>query len=764
MSDSKGALATALLARAEGQFGATLMAAHCYSDNEKRAELIEKALTDHSEELAALPEWRLSALLYFIEDDYQISADNKALGAFATRFQALDAEQGLQEAQRLREYLVTDAALLSNDYDTEESLKRTVDKLIKSDPQEAASLFLLYEHAFTRSLRKGGRYSRYTSNGIEVSKRDECLSDILSSADEYGMEVYWQYLTFLHYVLQDEGAVARLTLEDHLMDTLNRHIRTFAEELQHEEHAKKPWLTLERLVNELAKAPEELHPLITLTLVSHYNACYGWSLAYDAEIVKRALEMGQTSPLHQAMSASLLRKAGDALEGQLHLGVNLVLAGEVQALSKTVPAKDELYNTGDLDGLHYDKALEDALASVRTRGKDAVSLLRFEAALFKLDKASEEDGLPAETATARTLRLIDSLEQHAGEMSALARLETTYYLARYGAYTDAILPAVRQIVGEQKIQTLAATYAESRSTKSFVPLFLRMRLIPDELRAGELGSLEALTKFIKETKSIYTANPIYEAFNTMVLPDFMTLLEEMEEPARMALFTFYKEQTIREFNAYSKYQSDEFLAVAQAMLVGHSVGKYGEVRQWNKLIDEKREKGFRKHCSNTRVLVYFSIFAKRQSGWLDPENTERRLRLFRQLCADRTTLRTELTNGAAWRNGYEVGRLLTEEEYLSFVDDPKVPVIVRAFMAAYQRDHATDPAAVVAAGQKAIDYGQKSKAPVLYHNMVVSLARLQVKADDKDGARATLALLQDEKLSGGVQKVVNNLSKELGAE
>ena len=53
---------------------------------------------------------------------------------------------------------------------------------------------------------------------------------------------------------------------------------------------------------------------------------------------------------------------------------------------------------------------------------------------------------------------------------------------------------------------------------------------------------------------------------------------------------------------------------------------------------------------------------------------------------------------------------------------------------------------------------------MLYHNMVVSLARLQVKADDKDGARATLALLQDEKLSGGVQKVVNNLSKELGAE
>jgi len=176
-SFSTSDLVKRLKERQPATFGALITAASFTSG--ERQQLTAAAFAAAAPALAKMPKDRIEGFALLLP---WLPAD--ATAKLPPAFKAKAAE--LQEVRRKQWVKVADEFLTNNDpqqwrngNDPFNAIGETVNELISLDLNKSVALFLEAEKRYTESLSRGGRYSDYTANNIQVSMRDRALSALL---------------------------------------------------------------------------------------------------------------------------------------------------------------------------------------------------------------------------------------------------------------------------------------------------------------------------------------------------------------------------------------------------------------------------------------------------------------------------------------------------------------------------------------------------------------------------------------------------------
>ncbi|MGD7653836.1 MAG: tetratricopeptide repeat protein, partial [Verrucomicrobiales bacterium] len=161
-------------------FGALITAASLTDGNE-RSQLTATAFTNAAPQLAKLSPQRVAdfaLLIPWLPKDtlakLPASFRQKADSANATRLASL--------IERADSFLKSPPA---NNYNSPlDEVEELVSELAPLDLDKAVAVFLEAERRFTASLTRGGRLSSYTSSGLQITERDEALSDLFSTYSE----------------------------------------------------------------------------------------------------------------------------------------------------------------------------------------------------------------------------------------------------------------------------------------------------------------------------------------------------------------------------------------------------------------------------------------------------------------------------------------------------------------------------------------------------------------------------------------------------
>lgn len=163
-------------------FGNLITAAFLHRGTEER-KLIDQAFTLAIPKLAEITPERATAFAPLLS-----SLPDKTIAKLPAAFQK---SLGNANAERLKtltqtadEFLNNSALNNNRSYGSAfDDIEETIKQIAPLDLDKAIALFLEAERRYTESLTRGGRFSSYTSNDIQVSERDEALYSLLADSD-----------------------------------------------------------------------------------------------------------------------------------------------------------------------------------------------------------------------------------------------------------------------------------------------------------------------------------------------------------------------------------------------------------------------------------------------------------------------------------------------------------------------------------------------------------------------------------------------------
>lgn len=179
---SRQDLSKHLSGKKNATFGELITAASLTHGNPNE-ELVLRAFQENSEKLAKMPEERLSdfAILF---SGLSPKAMEKLPKAFQKEVDAANKEKLAQLHKIADEYLKPGNATI-NQYGQYpfDQIESTVQQMAALDMEKAVKLFLTAEERFTKGTSSGIAVSSYSSNNLQIIKRDDSFSDLYDDSD-----------------------------------------------------------------------------------------------------------------------------------------------------------------------------------------------------------------------------------------------------------------------------------------------------------------------------------------------------------------------------------------------------------------------------------------------------------------------------------------------------------------------------------------------------------------------------------------------------
>lgn len=291
----RGELVKKLKERKKGRFGA-LMTAAAISSGRERSQLAGQAFT---EALALLPKLSaervesLSLVLPWLPDDVRA----KLPESFRRKVQAAESRKR-EEALALAEEFI--ASLKSpNNLRFMENVSAVVLRLIPWDPDKAVEVFVKADEEYTASLGRGGRFSSYSNNGMEISERDEAFGRIMrSDSSEVGGFNPKLRLRFLTRILASPSGARLLYLDTNYSDR-SIFSRTASLLLDEDNRSDGDAERTLRMIEALGAAEAELKPMVfNCLMLADFQ---GGSGPRDKELLEKARALAGNDPLAQAL-------------------------------------------------------------------------------------------------------------------------------------------------------------------------------------------------------------------------------------------------------------------------------------------------------------------------------------------------------------------------------------------------------------------------------------------------------------------------------
>lgn len=239
MSFSRSDLVKRLRERKPATFGTLITAASMASGGE-RSELAAAAFAAAGPALAKLPAARVESLSLLLP---WLPAEASAKLPASFREKAKDSdERKRKDLMKTADDFMANKSQQNSGYSNPfDQIQPTVIALAPLDLEKSVNLFLEAERRYTTSLTRGGRLSSYTSNDLQVTERDESLSDVLNDSDSVMDKDPVLALRFLTAVLKSpEGGRFSLAASDYegqpLLSALGENLRSG------EKTKESPWL------------------------------------------------------------------------------------------------------------------------------------------------------------------------------------------------------------------------------------------------------------------------------------------------------------------------------------------------------------------------------------------------------------------------------------------------------------------------------------------------------------------------------------------
>jgi tetratricopeptide (TPR) repeat protein len=173
--------------RKKGRFG-SLMTAATLAEGPERTLLTDQALTEFSKEISKLPPSRIEEISLIVP-----WASEKALAKLPS---SLRQRVSAAEEQRRKEITKQADAYLANKgggpqrYQSPfDEIRELFTSLVVLDTAKAAEVFLEADRRFTASLTRGGRFSNYTNDELEISMRDAAFQNLFYERSSHRHEI-----------------------------------------------------------------------------------------------------------------------------------------------------------------------------------------------------------------------------------------------------------------------------------------------------------------------------------------------------------------------------------------------------------------------------------------------------------------------------------------------------------------------------------------------------------------------------------------------
>ncbi len=157
----------------------TLVSAAALSEGRERQKLTGEAFELIRPVLAKLDSEKMLSLSYYATWLPSEAVKNLP-DEFRKKTQAANSERLKEITAKADGFLASSSTNQSNREHSFREMKEVIIEILPLDLEKAVQVFLECERRFTASLGNGGTFSRYTSNQLSISQRDEAFADFLS--------------------------------------------------------------------------------------------------------------------------------------------------------------------------------------------------------------------------------------------------------------------------------------------------------------------------------------------------------------------------------------------------------------------------------------------------------------------------------------------------------------------------------------------------------------------------------------------------------